>query len=131
MKTAAMILHSLWGGVCSVFVLQAVLSDFSWSWAQAEPLIMLLIVVPAAWLVFTVGLLFDRKWAWFGSFTCTTFSLFAGVWVTMLSLDNRASFIWELVGTVVALSVLGLLLHTRGAFCSAMKNSSRRGRRRA
>jgi len=116
MKTTTKILHLLWGGHWSLYILWVALSGFSWSWASTEPFALLLPIAPAAWLVFAVGLLVDRRWAWFGSFVCTVFSLFAGVWVTMQSLYYRTSFVWELVGTLVAFTVLGFLLHTRQSF---------------
>ncbi len=113
MKIAAKIINLAWGGCWSVFALAMMLREFSWNWFRHEPWISLLVIGPIAWIVFVVGLLFNRPWAWWGSFALAVFSVFGGIWTTMLSVTFGEIPIGEAACTMIALTLTALLLAIR------------------
>ncbi len=129
MKITVKILHSFWAGLWSLFLLWFSLSNFSWSWLQPEPQFFVLIILALGWLTFAVGLLFDRSWAWYGSFVYTVLSLFVAFYILLTSFaimqDEGRSYFWnyqagsfycEVIGAVFAVAVVSVLLHSRHQF---------------
>jgi hypothetical protein len=129
MKITTKIIHSLWAGLWSFFLLWVSVSEFSWKWLLVEPQYAVLMVLALGWLTFAVGLLFDRSWAWYGSFVYTVLSLFVAfylVWSTFAIMqDEGGSYFWknqagsfycELIGAVLAVAVVSVLLQTRHKF---------------
>jgi hypothetical protein len=120
MKTIAKVLHFLWAGGWSAFLLWVSLSDFSWTWFRVEPHMIAIPIASLAWMPFAVGLFFERGWAWYGSFVLTVLSLFVAFYVTWMSAaiarHEGGSFHWEIVGSMIALAVLAALLQTRQDF---------------
>jgi hypothetical protein len=111
------ILHSLWAGFWSSYLLWILLSNFS----NVE----LSLTIPAliaalVWLFFAIGLLFEWQWAWYGCFVISVLSLFVALYVTWTSVVivyyEGGNFLWESVGAIVAIMVVTTLLHTRHKF---------------
>jgi hypothetical protein len=134
MKIAAKILHLFWAGLWSVLLLWVSLSEFSWSWLQAEPQFSVFPILALGWLTFAVSLLFDRAWAWYGSFVYSVLSLFVAfyfVWTAFAIMqDEGNSLFWkyqadgfycELVGVALAVTVVWMLLHSRHQFLKRHK----------
>jgi hypothetical protein len=129
MKKSAKVLHLCWAGGWSLFLLWISLSQFSWSWLQAEPQFIMLPLLALGWLTFGIGLLFHRSWAWYGSFVYSVISLFVAFYILWADIPivqgegrrffwqhQAGSFYCEVVGAVLAVTVVSLLLHSRQHF---------------
>jgi len=129
MKKTAKVLHLFWAGGWSLFLLWILLSQFSWSWLQAEPQFIVLPLLALGWLTFGIGLLFDRSWAWYGSFVYSGIALFVAFYILWADIpiiqEEGSSFFWqhqagsfycEVVGAVLAVTVVSFLLHSRQHF---------------
>ena len=129
MKIAAKILHLIWAGGWSLFLLWFSSSQIRWSSLFDEPLDVVLPLLALGWLTFAVGLLFDRSWAWYGSFVYSVISLFVAFYILLLDIstiqeegiksfwqDLAGSFCCEVVGAVLAVTVVSFLLHSRQHF---------------
>jgi len=133
-KKTAKILHLVWSGGWSIFLLWISLSEFSWSWLQSEPQFIVLPMLAIGWLTFSIGLLFNRSWAWHGSFVYSVISLFVAFYILWGDIpiiqEEGCSFFWkyqagafycELVGAVLAMTVVSLLLHSRHHFLKKLE----------
>jgi hypothetical protein len=124
MKVATKFIHLLWAGYWSFFLLSVSLPEL-----HTEPYLVALSLLALVWISFAVGLLSDRPWAWFGSFVCSVlwlFGLFYCIWMDIAIMQDEGRrvffesqagfFYWELIGAVIAVVVVGALLHTRHQF---------------
>ena len=77
-------------------------------------------IAALGWLPFALGLLFDRAWAWYGSFVFAVLSLFVAFYVTWMAvafaISEGGNFYWELFGSIIAVAVVAALLHVRNLF---------------
>lgn len=105
------------------------LREFSWSWLLVEPQYAVLMALALGWLAFAVGLLFDRSWAWYGSFVYSVLSLFVAFYILWgdipIMQEEGSGFFWkyqagefccEVVGAASAATVVSVLLHSRHQF---------------
>jgi hypothetical protein len=120
MKKAAKILHLGWAGFWNIFLLSFCLHDSNWDLSR-EPYLLAIPTLSALWLVFALGLFFNRRWAWYGSFALTALSLFVAFYLTYpafsMAVEDRRSTTWqELTASLMAIVVVGLLIHTRSKF---------------
>ncbi len=117
MKMTTKILHSLWAGFWSSYLLWILLSNFS---GVELSLTIPALIAASAWLFFAFGLLFDLQWAWYGCFVFSVLSLFVALYVTWMSIAivyyESGSFLWESVGAIAAIMVVTTLLHSRHKF---------------
>ncbi len=121
MKLAAKISHIIWAGSWSSFLLWYSfahgLDDF-----RTEPHLLAIPVFSAGWLAFAIALLFDRRWAFYGSFLLAILSLFVAYYIAWssvaIALHERTSFVFEIIGAVAATVVVWLLLQSRHQFLS-------------
>jgi len=126
LKTATKILHLVWAAFWSFMVFWAFLDDFSWS----DPASIATMPLCLVWLPFAFGLLFERQWAWYGSFGFSVLSLFVALYVLFLFVSlsftlQEASDVYgwrEFLGVGLAITVVGLLLHTRHQFLKPVQN---------
>jgi hypothetical protein len=119
MKLAAKISHLVWAGLWSSFLLWFSfahgLGDY-----RHEPHLLAIPVFSLAWLTFAVALLFDRRWAFYGSFLLAVLSLFVAYYIAWssvaIAMHERTSFVFEIAGAVAATVVVWLLLQSRHQF---------------
>ena len=129
MKKAAKILHLVWAGGWSLFLLWFSSSRIGWSSLFDEPQFIVLPLFALGWLTFGVGLLFDRSWAWYGGFVYSVISLFVAFYILLADIpiiqEEGSRFFWqhqagsfycEVVGAVLAVTVVSFLLHSRQFF---------------
>lgn len=99
-----------------------ILPHFSWNHLRVEPDLIAVPLLCLLWLPFALGILFDRRWAWYGSFAFSVLSLFvafyvAGMSMTIAQHEGGSIMSWpEWVGAALAIAVVTLLLHTRHQF---------------
>src|ERR1043166_344736 len=99
MKLAAKISHLVWAGLWSSFLLWFSfahgLGDY-----RHEPHLLAIPVFSLAWLTFAVALLFDRRWAFYGSFLLAVLSLFVAYYIAWssvaIAMHERTSFVFEI-----------------------------------
>jgi hypothetical protein len=120
MKNAAKFLHLFWAGFWSIFLLWFSFRHLNGSFTR-EPHLLVIPGLSALWLAFAFGLLFNRVWAWYGSFALAILSLFVAFYlayaaVTMAVEDRRSTIVLELVGAVFATVVVAFLVNTRHQF---------------
>jgi hypothetical protein len=129
MKLAAKLSHFIWAGLWGSFLIwfSLVHGIGGYSYKDA-PSLFAIPVFSVAWLVFAVALLFDRRWAFYGSFLLAVFSLFVAYYVAWssvaIALHEHSSFVLEIIGAVAATVVVWLLLQSRHQFLSRHANAS-------
>jgi hypothetical protein len=128
MKITAKISHLIWGGFWSISLLLMSLSEMasysSWRFVLTEWQIIVLPILALGWLAFSVGLLFDQPWAWYGSFVYSVISLFVAFYILWADIPiiqdvwkyEVGAFCCEVIGAVSAVTVVWLLLHSRHRF---------------
>ena len=99
-------------------LLELSVSQLSPGWIRAEPQFVVLPVLACVWLPFAIGLWFDRRWAWIGSFVL---SFISALYVALASVTWRPNLSWLecLLWVVPAALVIAALLHTRHHFLRA------------
>jgi hypothetical protein len=127
MKLAAKISHLIWAGLWSSFLLWFTVARGSGDFGH-EPHLLAIPVFSLGWLTFAVALLFDRRWAFYGSFLLAVLSLFVAYYIAWTSvaiaMHERTSFVFEIIGAVAATVVVWLLLQSRHQFLSRHDNAA-------
>ena len=124
-KFCTKLVHSAWAGYWSFVMVRFSAREFYWSEIQTEPQIVLLPVLACLWLPFALGLWFDRRWAWIGSFMFCVLSLFVAFYIAWGSVAIANDEGWqnrqliEFVWIVPAVIVVAMLLHARRHFFRA------------
>jgi hypothetical protein len=125
MKTTTKVLHSVWAGL---FVSPAVALLFSRF--RDDPNLVAISIACLSWLPFAIGLIFDRAWAWYGSFVFSVLSVFPCFYLLLWDVLGMAHSLGEgetlrlnalfdpyggsvLFACVIALAVVAALLRTR------------------
>jgi len=121
MKLAAKISHLLWAGLWSSFLIWFSIVHGNAGYSHKEaPYLLAIPVFSLTWLTFAVLLLFDRGWAFYGSFLLAVLSLFVAYYVAWtavaIALHEHSSCVLEIIGAVAATLVVWLLLQSRHDF---------------
>jgi len=128
MKLAAKISHLVWAGLWSSILLWFTIVHGIGGYTYKDaPYWLAIPAFSLAWLMFAVAVLFDRRWAFYGSFVLAVLSLFVAYYVacksvTMALHDPHTSFLLEIIGAVAATVVVWLLLQSRHQFLSRHDN---------
>jgi hypothetical protein len=123
MKLAAKISHLIWAGLWSSVLLWFSMQGLGGYTYKNAPYLLAIPAFSLAWLAFAVALLFNRRWAFYGSFLLAVLSLFVAYYLAWISVamalhNPRTSFVMETVGAVAATIVVWLLLQSRHHFLS-------------
>jgi hypothetical protein len=130
MKLATKIVHLLWAAFWCYLELWAFPTDAPWKFLVRHPFEIAKPILGLVWLVFAIGLLFERRWAWKGSMVFTILSVIAAIFIVWQTVALQLEFphgssLLELAGVpLLPLAVLTLLLWTRHQFFESHDNSA-------
>jgi hypothetical protein len=129
MKLVAKISHLLWAGMCSSFLIWFSVTDGLGAYSYKDaPYLLAIPGFSIAWLVFAVALMFERRWAFYGSFLLAVLSLFVTYYVAWaviaIAAHEHSSFILEIIGAAAATIVVWLLLKSRHDLVRAQDNTA-------